>query len=170
MRRLIALLFAFCIWLTVVPVAFAQTPNNPAPVSGLVPCRESQAFLDRAQSARPTTDANSAKARFERYGNALCGPEGLPHLVVDGNLAHAGEFLIPSILFLYIAGWIGWVGRAYLQSIKKDADPELKEIQLDVPRAVAFMLSGFTWPLAAVKELLSGELTAKDNEIPVSPR
>jgi photosystem I subunit 3 len=32
------------------------------------------------------------------------------------------------------------------------------------------MLSGFTWPLAAIKELVSGELTAKEEEIPVSPR
>jgi len=169
MRRLLALIFAISIWFIAVPGAFAQSPDASS-VSGLVPCRESPAFLQRAKNARPSTDTTPAKARFERYSNALCGPEGLPHLVVDGSLDHAGEFIIPSILFLYIAGWIGWVGRAYLQSVKKDPNPEEKEIQIDVPRALGFMLTGFTWPLAAVKELLSGELTKEENEIPVSPR
>jgi photosystem I subunit 3 len=89
---------------------------------------------------------------------------------VDGRLDRAGDFLIPSILFLYIAGWIGWVGRAYLQSIKKESNPEEKEIIIDVPRAISFMLTGFTWPLLALKELTTGELTAKEEEIPVSPR
>jgi len=92
-------------------------------------------------------------------------------LIVDGSLDHAGDFLIPSILFLYIAGWIGWVGRSYLQAIKKEGgDVEKKEITIDLSKALPLMLSGFTWPLAAVKELLSGELTAKDTEIPISPR
>jgi photosystem I subunit 3 len=46
----------------------------------------------------------------------------------------------------------------------------MKEVIIDVPRALPIMLSGFTWPLAAIKEFLSGELTAKEEEIPVSPR
>lgn len=164
MRRLLALIFAFCLWLNFAPAASAD-------VSGLVPCSESPAFQARAAEARNTTaDPNSGKARFERYSQALCGPEGLPHLVVDGRLNHAGDFIIPSILFLYIAGWIGWVGRAYLQSVKKDANPEQREIIIDVPRALPIMLTGFTWPLAALKELTTGELTAKETEIPVSPR
>lgn len=165
MRRLLALIFAICIWLNFAPAASAGD------VSGLVPCSESPAFQARAANARTTNyDPQSGEKRFERYAQALCGPEGLPHLIVDGRLDRAGDFLIPSILFLYIAGWIGWVGRAYLQSIKKEANPEYKEIQIDVPRALALMLSGFTWPLAAVKELLTGELIAKEEEIPISPR
>ncbi|MGF1674491.1 MAG: Photosystem I reaction center subunit III, partial [Rivularia sp. (in: cyanobacteria)] len=40
----------------------------------------------------------------------------------------------------------------------------------DLPIALPLMLSGFAWPAAAIKELLSGELTAKDEEIPISPR
>jgi photosystem I subunit III len=36
--------------------------------------------------------------------------------------------------------------------------------------ALPLMATGFAWPAAALKELLSGELTAKDSEIPVSPR
>lgn len=67
-------------------------------------------------------------------------------MIVDGRLDRAGDFLIPSILFLYIAGWIGWVGRAYLQTIKKQgSDVEQKEIQIDVALALPIMLSGFAY-------------------------
>jgi len=165
MRRLFALVLAVCLWFN-----FA----SPAKALGadLVPCSESPAFQARAEVARNTTaDPESGKKRFERYSQALCGPEGLPHLIVDGRLDRAGDFLIPSILFLYIAGWIGWVGRAYLIAIRKEGGAtEMKEMMIDVPLAFSFMLSGFAWPAAALKELLSGELTAKDSEIPVSPR
>ncbi|MEO1561585.1 MAG: Photosystem I reaction center subunit III, partial [Cyanobacteria bacterium J06632_19] len=71
---------------------------------------------------------------------------------------------------LYMTGWIGWVGRSYLQTVRGQKDAEMKEIIIDVPTALPLMLSGFAWPVAAVKELLSGELTAKDEEIPISPR
>ncbi|HEY9748270.1 MAG TPA: Photosystem I reaction center subunit III [Allocoleopsis sp.] len=182
MPRLFALALIVCLWLGFTPAASAD-------VSGLTPCRDTPAFNQRlsnsvrGQEARlQKYDANSSSAaiihhridqtkdRFARYGDALCGPEGLPHLIVDGRLDHAGEFLIPSALFLLIAGWIGWVGRAYLQSVKKTDSPEMKEIIIDVPRAIGFMLTGFTWPLAALKEFTTGELTAKEEEIPVSPR
>ncbi len=164
MRRLLALIFAVSLWFSFVTPASAD-------VSGLVPCKDSPAFKERAKSAKNTTDdPNSGKNRFERYAEAYCGPEGLPHLIVDGRLDRAGDFLIPSILFLYITGWIGWVGRAYLQAIKKESNPEEKEIIIDVPKAISFMLTGFSWPLLAIKELTTGELTAKEEEIPVSPR
>lgn len=164
MRRLLALIFAVSLW-------FCGVTPASAAVTDLVPCKDSPAFQQRAQSARNTTDdPNSGKNRFARYSEALCGPEGLPHLIVDGRLDRAGDFLIPSILFLYITGWIGWVGRAYLQSIKKENNPEEKEIIIDVPRAISFMLTGFSWPLLAIKELTTGELTAKEEEIPISPR
>jgi len=39
-----------------------------------------------------------------------------------------------------------------------------------VPKAVSIVLSSLLWPLLAVKEILSGELTAQETEIPVSPR
>jgi photosystem I subunit 3 len=161
MRRLFALVLVLFLWVTCAAPASAD-------VAGLTPCGESKAFLQRAANAKTP----QAKARFENYANSqvLCGPEGLPHLIVDGSLNHAGEFLIPSILFLYIAGWIGWVGRAYLISVRKEKDPEMREVIIDVPRAIKFMLTGFAWPLAALKELTTGELTAKDSEIPVSPR
>lgn len=166
MRRLFALVLVLGVWLTFMPSAHAQQAN-------LVRCSDSPAFIQRAQAARNTTpDPQSGEKRFERYAQAMCGPEGLPHLIVDGRLDRAGDFIIPSILFLYIAGWIGWVGRSYLIATKQKYanETEIKEVVIDVPLALSLMLSGFTWPLAAVKELLSGELTAKDEEIPISPR
>ncbi len=164
MRRLLALFFAVTLWFGCIAPASAD-------VSGLVPCKESKAFQQRAKEAKDTVgDPKSGESRFERYSDFLCGPEGLPHLVADGSLAHADEFIIPGLLFLYIAGWIGWVGRSYLISVRKEDNPEMKEVIIDVPRALPIMLSGFTWPLAAIKEFLSGELTAKEEEIPVSPR
>jgi photosystem I subunit 3 len=164
MRRLLALFFAVTLW-------FSYATAASADVAGLVPCRESQAFQQRAADAKDTVgDPRSGENRFDRYSDFLCGPEGLPHLVADGSLSHADEFIIPGLLFLYIAGWIGWVGRAYLISVRKEPNPEMKEIMIDVRRAVPIMLSGFAWPLAAIKELLTGELVAKEEEIPVSPR
>jgi len=161
MRRLFALMIAVTLW-------FGFTPSQPAYAFNLTPCSESAAFAQRAKDSVSSTAAR----RFDAYAKSgvLCGEDGLPHLIVDGSLAHAGEFLIPSILFLYIAGWIGWVGRAYIQAAKKSGSPEEKEIIIDVPLAIKFALSGFAWPLMALKEFTTGELTAKDNEITVSPR
>ncbi|MDZ8184224.1 MAG: Photosystem I reaction center subunit III [Nostoc sp. ChiSLP02] len=164
MRRLFALILAICLWCNFAPPAQALGAN-------LTPCKDNPAFQQLAANARNTTsDPQSGQKRFERYSQALCGPEGYPHLIVDGRLDRAGDFLIPSILFLYITGWIGWVGRTYLQAIKKEADPEQKEIQIDLGLALPIMATGFTWPLAAIQELTSGKLAAKDSEIPVSPR
>ncbi|MBE9127225.1 MULTISPECIES: Photosystem I reaction center subunit III [unclassified Coleofasciculus] len=166
MRRLLALIFAVTLWFSFAPPASADFSFD-----ALTPCAESPAFQQRAKSARATTDdPASGKKRFERYSQALCGKEGLPHLIVDGRWSRAGDFLIPSVLFLYIAGWIGWVGRSYLIDIKKGKNPEEKEIIIDVPLAVSKMLTGFAWPLTALKDMTSGEMFAKDDEIPVSPR
>lgn len=161
MRRLFALVLAISLWFGIALPASAD-------VAGLTPCGESAAFQQRAANA--TTE--SAKARFAFYGESslLCGSDGLPHLIVDGDLAHAGEFLIPSLLFLYITGWIGWVGRAYIIAVRSDKSPEEKEIIIDVPLAIKCSLSGFAWPLTAAKDILSGEMFAKDSEITVSPR
>jgi photosystem I subunit III len=164
MRRLFALILVVSLW-------FNFAPSTLALGADLVPCKDSPAFQARAKTALNTTDdPKSGQKRFERYSQALCGPEGLPHLIVDGSLDHAGDFLIPSILFLYIAGWIGWVGRAYLIAIRKGDSPEMKEIVIDVPLAFQTMLTGFAWPAAALKEFTTGELTAKDTEITISPR
>ena len=160
MRRLFAVVLAICLWFNFAPPAQALGAD-------LVPCSESPAFQERAANARNTTaDPMSGKKRFERYSQALCGPEGLPHLIVDGRWERAGDFMIPGLMFLYIAG----VGRAYLIAIRGGSDTEQKEIQIDTNLALPIMLSGFAWPAAAIKELLSGTLTAKESEITVSPR
>ena len=165
MRRLFALILAFTLWFNFAPPASADG------VAGLVPCGDSPAYQQRAKSFLNTTgDPMSGKNRAERYSEALCGPEGLPHLIVDGRLDHAGDFLIPGLLFLYITGWIGWVGRSYLIAIRGSKDAELKEVVIDLPLAISKMLTGFIWPLAAVQAYTTGNLVAKDSEVPTSPR
>ena len=150
---------------------FNFTSPAKADFAQLTPCGESPAYQAKAESFLNTTaDPESGKKRAERYAEALCGEEGYPHLIVDGRWSKAGDFLIPSILFLYIAGWIGWVGRSYLIEIKKDKNPEMKEITIDVPLAIRTMMFGFLWPVQAIPQMLSGEMFAKDSEIPISPR
>jgi photosystem I subunit III len=158
MQRLFALVLTITLWF-----GFVSTP--PAEAYNLTPCSESTAFAQRAKNSVNAT----AEQRFKAYSSLLCGEDGLPHLIVD-NPAHAGEFIIPGLIFLYIAGWIGWVGRAYLQAIKKGSEPELKEVVLDLPLAIGCMLTGFAWPLAAFGEFTTGKLLAPDSEINVSPR
>ena len=137
----------------------------------MTPCSENPAYQQKSKNFLNTTnDPLSGQKRAERYAEALCGPEGYPHLVVDGNFAHAGDFTIPGLMFLYIAGWIGWVGRAYLIAVRDEKNSEMKEIIIDVPLAISKMLTGFIWPVAAFRELVTGKLTAKDSEINVSPR
>lgn len=169
MQRFVAVVCAFALSLTLW-LGFAP-PAKADALSHLTPCSESAAFKQRAKNFRNTTaDPNSGQNRAAAYSEALCGPEGLPRLIVDGRLDHAGDFLIPGVLFLYIAGWIGWVGRAYLIDVRKEKDAAMKEIIIDVPLASKLMLSGFAWPLAALKEFTSGELVVKDGEVPISPR
>ena len=164
MKQLLAFLLALTLWFNFAPSASADFAN-------LTPCSENAAYLAKSKNFLNTTsDPNSGKIRAERYAESLCGPEGYPHLIVDGRFSHAGDFLIPSILFLYIAGWIGWVGRAYLIDIRKEKDTELKEIIIDVPLAISIMTSGFLWPFAAWQEFLSGDLIASDDTITTSPK
>nr|YP_009315271.1 Photosystem I reaction center subunit III (plastocyanin-binding) [Yamadaella caenomyce]SCW23726.1 Photosystem I reaction center subunit III (plastocyanin-binding) [Yamadaella caenomyce] len=162
-----------------------------AEVAGLIPCKDSIAFGKRLKSSVRKLEArlskyevgtppalaleaqiNKTKTRFEKYSKAglLCGSDGLPHLISDGRWSRAGDFVFPGLLFLYIAGWIGWVGRGYLQAISKTNKPTEKEIILDVPLALKFSASGFTWPLAAWQEFTSGELIESAENITVSPR
>lgn len=162
-----------------------------ADVAGLVPCKESPKFekrltvsvkklesrLSKYDPGTPPALAiqeqiNKTKIRFDKYSKSgvLCGADGLPHLITDGRWNHAGEFMLPGLLFIYISGWIGWVGRGYLQAISQTNKPTEKEIIIDVPLAMKFSLSGFVWPLAALQEFTSGNLLASNDDITVSPR
>ena len=158
-RRLFAVLLSAFLLLGFAPVAKAD-------VAGLTPCSESARFQQRAAGAK----TDQAKARFAMYSQAVCGADGLPHLIVDGRWSHAGDFIIPGIAFLYITGTIGWAGRTYLQAVATRKDATMHEIQIDVPLAFKSTLAAASWPLAAFGELTSGKLTQADSKITVSPR
>ena len=171
---------------------FSITPMSvSADVSGLVPCKDSAVYkkrLDgsvkkltaRLENYEPGTPAYLAlqqqiertETRFDKYGKQglLCGTDGLPHLIADGRWSHAGEFILPGFFFLYTAGWIGWVGRSYLQYSKKTDKPNENEIIINVPVAIGMMSSGFLWPLSAWNELVTGELLVPGDQVTVSPR
>ncbi len=164
MKQLLALILVVTLW-------FNFAPSAQADLAHLTPCSESATYLAKSKTFLNTTDDPlSGQKRAALYAQELCGPEGYPHLIVDGRLSHMGDFLIPSLLFLYIAGWIGWAGRSYLIAIRGGKDAEMKEVMIDVPLAFSKMLIGGLWPLAAVQEYLSGNLVVKDSEINVSPR
>ncbi len=162
-----------------------------ADFSALTPCKESPAFKKRLGTAvkklenrlklyTPETkeakflekEIEATKARFERYGNSnlLCGKEGLPRIIASGQWDHANEFVIPGLLFLYITGWIGWVGRKYVRYASTTKNAFENEIIIDVPVALSIMNSGYLWPVDAWKEFTSGDLLASDDDVTVSPR
>jgi photosystem I subunit 3 len=95
---------------------------------------------------------------------------GLPHLIVDGDIKHAPEFVIPGVVFLYTTGWIGWAGRKYLQTVAKTKNPAEKEIIIDVPLALKIMFSGYAWPASSWSEFVAGDFVAEQEDITVSPR
>lgn len=149
------------------PLLFHHQPPLTLPPQydeGSAPALALQATIDRTDK------------RFANYAKAglLCGTDGLPHLISDPGLAlrygHAGETLIPTIGFLYVAGWIGSVGREYIQTVAKDAKPTEKEIIIDVPLALSLAAKGAGWPAKALTELRNGTLLEKDENITISPR
>ena len=185
MRKIITILFTVLIFISINPL------DSLADVAGLIPCKQSVVFAKRLDNSikklenrlanyEPSTPPALAiqqqivktQTRFNKYSNSgiLCGTDGLPHLIADGRWNHAGEFMFPGLLFIYITGWIGWVGRGYLQAVSVTSKPTEKEIIIDVPLAIKFSVSGFTWPLAAIQEFTSGKLLASNNDITISPR
>ena len=184
MKRWILALFTFTLFFT--------TPlSASADVSGLVPCKDSAVFkkrLDgsvkklsaRLENYEPGSPAYLAleqqiektQVRFDKYGKQglLCGTDGLPHLIADGRWSHAAEFILPGFGFIYISGWIGWVGRKYVRAVSTTKNPAENEIIINVPLALKIMTTGYIWPISAWQELISGDLVAPDNEVTVSPR
>ncbi|KAK4421005.1 Photosystem I reaction center subunit III, chloroplastic [Sesamum alatum] len=142
-----------------------------ADISGLTPCKDSKQFAKREKQeikklesslklyAPDSAPALAIKATVEKTKRrAVVWIDGLPHLIVSGDQRHWGEFITPGILFLYIAGWIGWAGRSYLIAIRDEKKPTQKEIIIDVPLANRLIWRGFSWPVAAYREYLNGEL------------
>ena len=170
----------------------AFTPNQAfADIGGLTKCSDSPAFTKRLNTSvkkleqrmsQYETDSPPAlalkqqiertKARFDKYGRSelLCGTDGLPHLVADGRWSHAAEFILPGFGFIYITGWIGWVGRKYVRAVSTTKNPAESEIIINVPLALKIMTTGYIWPISAWQELISGDLIAPKDEITVSPR
>jgi photosystem I subunit 3 len=175
-----------------VPLFISLTPSPSfADVSGLTLCKDSAIFkrrfdgsvkklvnrLNNYDQGTPSylaleNQINQTKIRFDKYGKQglLCGSDGLPHLIVDGRWSHVGEFFIPAVLFIYITGWIGWVGRSYLQFTRQTDKPNENEIIINVPVALGIISSGFLWPLSAWNELVSGDLIVPGDEVTISPR
>ena len=178
MRRLFALALAVLLLMGFAPVANAakgpvlnrdrpttetqaRTGNN---IAGLTKCSESPRFQERASLASTPKDI----ARFKRYGQALCGEDGLPHLIVDGRWSHAGELFIPMISFIYIAGIIGWAGRTYLIESRKLKNSWDNEIHIDFLLARRCVLRAAAWPALAEQEWRNGSLLKDDKDVPLN--
>merc|ERR1712072_392799 len=84
---------------------------------------------------------NQANNRFKRYAdsNLLCGKDGLPHLIANGDPTYFPQFVLPGLGFLYTTGWIGTAGRKYLRTVAKTKNPAEKEIIIDVPLALTII-------------------------------
>jgi photosystem I subunit 3 len=162
-----------------------------ADIGGLTKCSDSAIFTKRLNASVKKLEQRISKydldsppalalkqqmdrtqARFDKYSRSelLCGTDGLPHLIADGRWSHSAEFIIPGFGFIYISGWIGWVGRKYLRAVSTTKNPNENEIIINVPLALKIMTTGYIWPISAWQELISNELVASDAEITVSPR
>jgi len=173
-------------------VLLASTPNQAlADIGGLTKCSASPAFTKRFNSSVKKLEQRMSqyevdslpaltlkqqidrtKARFDKYSRSelLCGTDGLPHLVADGRWSHAAEFILPGFGFIYISGWIGWVGRKYVRAVSITKNPADSEIIINVPLALKIMTTGYIWPISAWQELISGDLVAPEDEVTVSMR
>ncbi|KYK21339.1 Photosystem I reaction center subunit III [Thermoplasmatales archaeon SG8-52-4] len=173
-------------------VLIALLPNRAlADIGGLTKCSESPAFAKRLKASVKKLEQRMSKyeagsppalalqqqiertqARFDKYSRSelLCGTDGLPHLIADGRWSHAAEFIFPGFGFIYISGWIGWVGRKYLRAISTTKNPTESEIIINVPLALKIMTTGYIWPISAWQEFVSNDLVALDEEVTVSPR
>jgi photosystem I subunit 3 len=171
---------------------FINSPEMAlADIGGLTKCSNSPAFKKRLTASVKKLEQRVAKyesdsppalalkqqiarteARFDKYSRSdlLCGTDGLPHLIADGRWSHAAEFILPGFGFIYITGWIGWVGRKYVRAVSQTTNAAENEIIINVPLALKIMTTGYIWPISAWQELISGELIASDDEVTVSPR
>jgi hypothetical protein len=74
---------------------------------------------------------------------------------------------IPTFGFLYVAGYIGHVGRQYLIQSRSAAKPTEKEIIIDVPLALKLAFQGWAWPLATVQ--VRNRISTTDSTIEQQP-
>ena len=181
MKLLISIITSVLLIIGIAPSAFAakgatlnaDRASTEYTASALQKCSDNPKFIERANSATTQKDIT----RFERYGKALCGDDGLPHLIIGPplepfgallNRGHEGDLLIPGVLFIYIAGIIGWSGREYLIESKKTKDPADMEIIIDFKLARRCLVKGAQWPLLANRQGRNGDLREKDKNITVN--
>ena len=185
MKRFNFLSLLFLALLTLTPTMAS------ADIGGLTKCSDSPAFTKRLNGSVKKLEQRLSQyevdsppalalkqqierteARFDKYSRSdlLCGADGLPHLIADGRWSHAAEFIIPGFGFIYISGWIGWVGRKYVRAVSTTKNPAESEIIINVPLALKIMATGYIWPISAWQELISGDLIAPKDEVTVSPR
>ena len=181
MRRLFAILLSAFLVVGFAPLANAGAELNADrastafSASALTTCSENARFQERANTATTA----QAIARFERYGNAACGDDGLPHLIIGPTIepfgaqfmrGSEGNVLIPAHIFVGVCGIIGWAGREYLKLARASKNPAEKEIFLDPDLMREALFKGSRWPEMAHNEGSSGELRESDDKITVSPR
>ena len=180
----------------IVPLIFAvfliMTPSlASAEIGGLTKCSQSKAFDKRLNSTVKKLEARKqnyeentppaialqqqidrTNTRFTKYSRSelLCGADGLPHLIADGRWSYAGEFIVPGFSFIYVSGWIGWVGRKYLRTVSTLKNPTENEIIIDVPLALKIITTGYIWPVSAWQEFINNDLVASDEKITISTR
>ena len=160
MQMFFAILMMMSLWVGFTIPALAASDTH------LVPCQTSAAFQERMHNAPQNYYFDQP---YQAYSsNLLCGEEGLPHLQL--RFDRAIDIAIPFAIFFYFAGFVGWSGRAYLIGSKQTSKPEEAEIFIDIPLAIRAFIQGLLWPLLVTKELTTGELTAKESELSVSPR
>ena len=99
--------------------------------------------------------------------------EGLRAFPVYNELAggkwdSVWELTIPALMFIYIAGCIGWAGRKYLIAVRDRKDAAMAEIMIDVKLAIKCILSSAIWPVEAHYEATSDRMT--EPNVTVSPR
>ena len=133
------------------------------------PCAQNPAYIEKRDEKLKNANAGNKEwltTKFNRYDTAYCGTDGYPHLFADGRLSNLGDFVIPSLLFLYLAGALGWAGRLYLAQSKGAED----EYMIDLPKALKCMALSLIWPLQAIPELLSGKIRVPEDRVTISPR
>ena len=178
MSRLLSILLSAFLFLGIAPIANARPgpalnadrASTEFTASALMPCSENARFQARASAATSQKDIK----RFERYSKASCGDDGLPHLIIGPpiepwgawfNRGHEGDLLIPGVMFIYIAGIIGWSGREYVRAVRGQKNAAEYEIIIDTSLAWQCLKRGAAWPLHANREGKDGGLREKDNNV-----
>ncbi len=176
--QLFAILLSAFLFVGFTPIANAakgpalnnDRPSTEFSSTGLTSCAENPRFQERANAATTPKDI----ARFKRYSKASCGQDGLPHLLIGPpiepfgallNRGHEGDLLIPGVMFIYIAGIIGWSGREYVRFARSQKNAAEYEIIIDTDLAWKCLKRGAAWPLHANREGKNGELREPDNNV-----